>query len=181
MSRTMIEVCHVVENINVALKHWIEVLGVGPFFLGDITITDSHRYRGRIATLSMRLAFGLSGGTIIELVEPLEGDESAFSEGLRENGPGHHHFMFAGDYDEDFANLTAHGFEPALESVTVLGERCALFDTRSANNGYIEVADLQISFSKMTRILQAANAEPWDTPRIRPLTELYGGADPAPL
>src|SRR3546814_7912168 len=80
----------------------------------------------------------------------MEGDRSVFTEVLEERGPGYHHVMLRMDFDKGFAQLSEQGYKVALESTTPLGERCALFDTREANGGFIEVMDLHIAFGQVT-------------------------------
>src|SRR3546814_10516598 len=99
---------------------------------------EGQRYRGEPAVLAIKVAFGFTGGLLIELVEPMEGDRSVFTEVLEERGPGYHHVMLRMDFDKGFAQLSEQGYKVALESTTPLGERCALFDTQEANDGFIE-------------------------------------------
>src|SRR3546814_10456161 len=69
--------------------------------------------------------------------------------------------MLRMDFDKGFAQLSEQGYKVALESTTPLGERCALFDTREANGGFIEVMDLHIAFGQVTEALAPAH-EGWD-------------------
>src|SRR3546814_20877896 len=129
-----------------AIQHWTTIMGAGPFYVGEMRFEEGHRYRGEPAVLAIKVAFGFTGGLLIELVEPMEGDRSVFTEVLEERGPGYHHVMLRMDFDKGFAQLSEQGYKVALESTTPLGERCALFDTREANGGFIEGMDLHIAF-----------------------------------
>jgi hypothetical protein len=170
---SIIELCHVVGDMDAAIAYWTGTLGAGPFFVGDMQFPEGHRYRGTPAVLAIRVAFGFSGGLLIELVQPLEGDISVFSEVMAGRGPGFHHVMLREDYDVAHARLTAQGFKLALESTTPLGERCALFDTQSLNGGFIEVMDLHIAFGRLTEAMADAHAG-WDgTEPQRPLGPLF--------
>jgi hypothetical protein len=157
----IVELCYVVADMDAAIAHWTGTIGAGPFFVGAMRFAVGHVYRGAPAMLAIRVAFGFSGGVLIELIEPLEGDNSAFTETLRSRGPGYHHMMLREDYDSAFAKLSAQGFAVALESTTPLGERCALFDTQAANGGFIEVMDLHLGFGHLTTSMAAAHAD-WD-------------------
>jgi hypothetical protein len=170
---SVIELCHVVADVDASIAWWVDCLGAGPFFVGDMHFPDGHRYRGASAMLAIRVAFGFSGGLLIELVQPLDGDGSVFSEVMRGRGPGFHHVMLREDYDIAHARLTAQGFSVALESTTPLGERCALFDTQAVNGGFTEVMDLHIAFGRLTEAMAAAH-ENWDgeVPQ-RPLAPLF--------
>jgi hypothetical protein len=170
---SIIELCDVVADMDAAIAHWTKIVNAGPFFVGEMRFPEGHRYRGRPEVLNIRVAFGFSGGLLIELVQPLEGDRSVFTEVLQKRGPGYHHVMLREDYDTAHARLSAQGFEIALESTTPFGERCALFDTQHINGGFIEVMDLHITFGRLTEAMAAAH-ENWkgDEPR-RPLADLF--------
>ena len=170
---SIIEICHVVADLDAALSHWTSVLRAGPFFTGEMRMEDGHRYRGKPATLAIHVAFGFSGGLLIELVQPLPGDQSVFAEALAERGPGYHHVMLREDYDIAYARLAHQGFELALENTTPLGERCALFDTRALNGGFIEVMDLHIGFGKLTEAMAKAHEGFTGADPVRPLTPLF--------
>ncbi len=170
---SVVELCHVVRDMDAAIAHWTERFGAGPFFVGEMTFPEGHRYRGEPAMLAIRVAFGFSGGLLIELVEPLDGDASVFTEVLERRGPGYHHVMLREDYDVAHARLTAAGFSVALESTTPLGERCALFDTQAIDGGFVEVMDLHIAFGRLVDEMAAAHAD-WDgADPQRPLGPLF--------
>lgn len=170
---SIIELCHVVDDLDAALRHWSADLGAGPFFVGDMRFPEGHRYRGEPAPLNIRVAFGFSGGLLIELVQPLDGDRSVFSEALNVRGPGYHHVMLREDYDVGRARLEAAGFTAALESTTPLGERCVLMDTRAIDGGFVELMDLHIGFGRLTEAMATAH-EGWDgSDPVRPLGPLF--------
>jgi hypothetical protein len=177
---SIIELCHVVADMDAAIAHWTGTLRAGPFFVGEMRFPEGHRYRGAPAVLAIRVAFGFSGGLLIELVQPLEGDRSVFTEVLDKRGPGYHHVMLRDDYDSAHARLTAQGFAVALESTTPLGERCALFDTQAVSGGFTEVMDLHIGFGRLTELMAEAHAG-WsgDQPQ-RPLGPLFASLMGAP-
>jgi hypothetical protein len=172
---SIIELCHVVADLEASIAHWVEIFGAGPFYAGEMRFPNAHFYRGRETELAIKVGFGFSGGLLIELVEPLEGDVSVFGEVLTKRGPGYHHVMLRGDYDEGFAKLTAQGFEVALQNITPLGERCALFDTQTVNGGFVELMDMHIGFGHLTEIMATAH-EGWDgNDPIRPMAQLFEG------
>src|ERR1700712_581281 len=90
---SIIELAHVVADMDAAIAHWTGTLKAGPFFVGEMRFPEGHRYRGEPAMLAIRVAFGFSGGLLIELVQPLDGDRSVFAELLAARGPGYHHMM----------------------------------------------------------------------------------------
>ena len=175
---SIFELCHVVADMDRALVHWTRTLGAGPFFLAEMRM--EHRNRGNPAPLAIKVAFGFSGGLLIELVEPQADDRSVFREALEEVGEGYHHVMLRTDFDKGSERLTRLGFEPALESTTPYGERAVLFDTRAETGGFVELMDLHIAFEGLVGKMSAA-AEAWDghTEPVRALTDLLPAHLPA--
>jgi hypothetical protein len=170
---SIIELCYVVTDMDAALTHWTGMLRAGPFFVGEMRMEDGHRYRGKPAVLAIRVAFGFSGGLLIELVQPLPDDQSVFAEVLAERGPGYHHVMLREDYDTAHARLLQQGFPIALENTTPLGERCTLFDTRTLNGGFVEVMDLHIGFGELSKAMAAAHEGFTGADPVRPLAPLF--------
>ena len=172
---SVIELCHVVADMDRAIAHWTGVMGAGPFFVAEMRM--EHLYRGRPASMAIKVGFAFTGGLLIELIESLQGDDSVFREVMDKRGEGYHHVMLRLPYDEGFKKLTEAGFKPALESTTPLGERAVLFDTQDANGGFIELMDLHISFSGMVQRMSDAHQD-WDrkTDPVRPLYDLMTAA-----
>jgi hypothetical protein len=170
---SIVEICYVVADMAAAVRRWTETMRAGPFFVGDMRFDQGHRYRGAPAPLAIRVGFGFSGGLLIELVQPLDGDRSVFSEALERRGPGYHHVMFREAFDSVCARMEAAGRVRALESVTPFGERCALFDLEDETGGFVEAMDLHISFGRLTEAMAAAH-EGWDGAEPeRPLSDLF--------
>lgn len=173
--QSIIEICHVVRDMDAALDHWINILGAGPFFVGDMHLTENQWHRGQPTEQAIQVAFGFSGGVVIELVKPLRDDlPSAFKEQLDTRGPGFHHVMLRIDYDEGFKRFSDAGYEVALHGLLPGGERCTLFDTRAHNGGYIEVMDNSPMVSRHFETMARAHRE-WDrvTRPVRPLMESF--------
>jgi hypothetical protein len=60
---------YVVRDIRAAMDHWINVMGVGPWFYIDRVKTDYFRYRGKDSGLEMSVALANSGDLQIELIQ----------------------------------------------------------------------------------------------------------------
>ena len=61
---------YVVRDIQAALDHWINVIGVGPFFYFDQVKIDDFRYRGQPSEAAASIALANSGQLQIELIQP---------------------------------------------------------------------------------------------------------------
>src|ERR1044072_9189429 len=60
---------YVVRDIHAAMKHWIEVMGVGPWYYMDRVKTDWFRHRGKDSAVEMSIALANSGDLQIELIQ----------------------------------------------------------------------------------------------------------------
>ena len=59
----------VVKDIDNAMKHWVEVCGVGPWFYAEQLPLDEFRYKGRPYDLKVSIALANSGDVQIELIQ----------------------------------------------------------------------------------------------------------------
>lgn len=139
---TVLELCQVVADLQSALDHWTGTIGAGPFFVFDVPVLPGQVYRGAPTAVSLKVAFGFSGGLLIELLQQTNDGASVFREMIAPRGPGYHHVMLRGPYDANFARLSAKGHEVAFSGQMPAGERFCLFDTRSADGAYVELMEI---------------------------------------
>jgi hypothetical protein len=59
----------VVRDIEKAMRHWVEVCGVGPWFYAEQLPLDEFRYKGRPYDLKVSIALANSGDVQIELIQ----------------------------------------------------------------------------------------------------------------
>ena len=160
-SGTVLELCQVVKDIDAALDHWTNTIGAGPFFVFDVPVLPGQRYRGQPTEVSMRVAFGFSGGLLIELLQQTNDTPSVFTEMLDARGHGYHHVMLRVPYDEGFARLTERGHAVAFSGAMPSGERFSLFDTRSADGSYIELMEISPAMEQSLERMHRAHLA-WD-------------------
>jgi hypothetical protein len=174
-NESVIEICHVVRDMDAAVRYWTRAMGAGPFFVGDVETPKGHIHRGTPCGLSLQIGFGFSGGVIIELVRPIDpGVPSVFMDVLNTTGPGFHHVMLREDYDKGFERLSQAGYEPAYQGVLPSGERCVLFDTRQDSGGFVEFMDLSPLIQRQLENMERAHRE-WDrrTDPVRSLASSF--------
>jgi len=98
-------------------------------------------WQGREVRCDLQMAFGQSGGAMIELIQPLAGEGVHF-EFLRDRGPGAHHLGFFlapdGDLDEQIELAAADGFPPVMQGA-LGGARFCYLDTVAQLGVYIEI------------------------------------------
>jgi hypothetical protein len=85
---------YVVRDIEAAMKHWVEVLGVGPwFYLEHFPITD-FRYRDTPSPVDVSIALANSGTLQIELIEQRNDAPSMFRDFLDAGHEGLQHLAY---------------------------------------------------------------------------------------
>ena len=129
----------VVEDLDDGMDRFGSVLGIGPWEVYRFEpprLTET-TYRGEEHEYSMALAITDLAGTMIELIEPLEG-ESLYTEHLAEHGEGLHHVAC---FSFDDTEGTVRAFEEAgidvVQSGTFADAPYWYLDTREAMNGVL--------------------------------------------
>ena len=93
----------VVRDLDAALRHWTEALGVGPFFVLPNLSPDGFRYRGEpSAPPLMSIALGNSGDMQVELIQQHDDHPSAYRDFLEAGREGVQHvsaWLNPDDYD----------------------------------------------------------------------------------
>ncbi len=85
---------YVVRDIEVALEHWTNVLGVGPFFYMEQVKVDDLRYRGQPTNAEASIALANSGELQIELIQLRNDAPSMWRDFLDAGHEGLQHFAY---------------------------------------------------------------------------------------
>ena len=106
----------VVRDLDAAVRHWIEVLGIGPFLFldkGTGRPPNPSFFRGNRVVVELRLAFGFVGDVQIELIEQVNDAPSPYREFLAQGREGLQHLGYwVHDYDDARQRVEAAGYEP---------------------------------------------------------------------
>jgi methylmalonyl-CoA/ethylmalonyl-CoA epimerase len=96
----------VVRDCAAAQQELSTRLGAGPFVsTGKEARFDQALVHGKPTPFSLRIAFGVLGGVLLELLEPLD-DRSPHAEFLDTHGEGIHHLAYlVPDFDEQLAAI----------------------------------------------------------------------------
>src|SRR3954471_7094588 len=103
---------YVVEDMEDALKYWIESLGVGPFVVFDTSVGDRQFiHRGRPTAVEYSIAFSYIGDLQVELIHQVNDAPSLYKEFLDTGRAGLHHLAFwPEDFEGTCAELEQAGF-----------------------------------------------------------------------
>lgn len=105
------QVGHVVRDLDQTVRHWTQVLGVGPFFYLPELGTGTIRYNGAPKEISVRIALTYVGTTQMEFIEP-RSSGCPYSDFLSGGREGLHHLGFwVADQAETISRLKAQGYD----------------------------------------------------------------------
>lgn len=139
---TVLQVAHVVRDIEASVHDWVRTQGAGPFFGAQMQF-DGHTYRGQPHRVNLHIAVGCLGSTIIELAQPADDAPSLFSEVLAQRGPGlHHYWIHSNDFDATLARYAQSGC-PYVGGGPLPGiGRGAYVDTTSLLGCFVELLEM---------------------------------------
>jgi hypothetical protein len=110
------QVAFVVRDADAAMRHWAEVLGVGPFIVRRDVAFDDFRYMGRpSATPVLTIGMAHSGPLQVEVIQQHNGAPSAYLDYLAAAEPGMQHvgawFGDRASYQAAYDRLAGQGLE----------------------------------------------------------------------
>ena len=126
---------YVVRDIRTSLDHWVDVMGVGPWFYFDRVKVDWFRHRGVSSDIEMSIALANSGDLQIELIQQRNEAPSMYKEFLDAGREGLQHVAYwTRDYQALYDRVLARGYQIGHEG-QIGGEqgRFAYFDTGGAS------------------------------------------------
>lgn len=106
MLGSRVQLSFVVADLDAALRHWTEIMRIGPFVVIEQSADDRRIvHRGRETPLEFSLAFSYLGDVQIELVHQTNDAPSPFKEFLDSGRSGLQHIAF---WPEDFDGACQH-------------------------------------------------------------------------
>ena len=112
----IMQLAFVPEDFDAAVKHWTEVMGVGPFYIIEGIHLDGMKYRGQPTEAVFDLALAYWGDLQIELIRPRDDHPSIYRGEYGATGNGLHHVcMLVDDLDEARRVCDAAGAEVVIE------------------------------------------------------------------
>jgi methylmalonyl-CoA/ethylmalonyl-CoA epimerase len=168
---TIMQTGFVVRDIERAMRHWTQTLGVGPFWITERVAFKEITYRGAPANLEMAVAVAFSGGLQIELIQTLNDAPSIYRDHLITYGEGLQHLgILTDDYDAAVQKARADGRAVVQAGTISSGLRFAYIDTAGPLPGtMIELIEQTPGMQKFLARL-AETARTWDgTDAIRKL------------
>lgn len=160
---SVVQLGYVVPDLEVALTHWTQVLGVGPFLVTPrIDYAELH-YRGQPIQIENAVALSSWRGMQIEIIQQTAGDRSMFTDFIARRGGGLHHVcLLSDDLQADLDVWRARGVGVGMGGRTAAGIPFAYLDSDPHDQGrVIEIVQptpgLQKFFNRLDRL-----AADWD-------------------
>ena len=135
---------YVVRDIHAAMDHWINVMGVGPWFYIERVKTDYFRHRGQDSAVEMSIALANAGELQLELIQQRNDAPSMYKEFLDAGHEGLQHVAFwSTSYQQLYDQSLARGLKVGHEG-QIGGEqgRFAYFDSAAHPGSVIEISDI---------------------------------------
>jgi hypothetical protein len=135
---------YVVRDIRAAMDHWVNVMGVGPWYYVDRVKTDYFRHRGVDSPVEMSIALANSGDLQIELIQQRNDAPSLYKEFLDAGHEGLQHVAFwTTDYQGLYDRALADGYRVGHEG-QINGEtgRFSYFESTAHPGAMIELSDI---------------------------------------
>ncbi len=152
----------VVRDIESAMRHWVDVCGVGPWFYTERLAVSEFSYRGaRHDDIHLSIALANSGDVQLELIQQRCATPSMGRDFLAAGHEGMQHWSsWPTDYDARLTRALANGYSIGQQGDSARGRFVYLW-----NEGHpgtvIEVADLTPARRRIFDAIRAASVN-WD-------------------
>ena len=160
----IVQICHVVEDLDAAITQWVAEFNAGPFFVQQHLLVPVD-YRGAPGMIDINVALGQCGAVQVELIEVASEDPSVyrdmFPDGKPAGGSGFHHVaIFVDDFEQALADYRAGGCEIGAVG-QFNGAGFAYVDTRARVGFFTELYEESPFMRKFYKNIAAA-AMGWD-------------------
>jgi hypothetical protein len=154
---------YIVHDLEPAMRHWAEDLGIGPWYSIGVLAANGLRYRGQLTTARVAIALANSGELQLELIQPLDDEPSPYRDFLAANGEGLQHLSTwpsAARYDAAVAAHKAAGGEVLFEGQAGRS-RFIYLETGGHDGTVMEMADLSPGSQRLFAAIRE-QARNWD-------------------
>ena len=158
---------YVVRDIEAALVHWTEVLGVGPFYYFDRVPVERFCYRGEPSPLEVSIALANSGALQIELIQPRNDAPSMYRDFLRAGREGLQHVAY-----------WTETMDADLERIAKAGHRVAQSGEIGGPDGRFVYLDTETHPGTVVEISEVGGSKGRFFARLAELARDWDGSDP---
>ena len=83
---------YVVKDIDSAMRHWIDVCQIGPWFYVDKLVINNFKYKGQPSDPHLSIALANSGDVQLELIQQRDKSPTLYQDFLNAGNEGLQHF-----------------------------------------------------------------------------------------
>ena len=134
---------YVVRDIEAALKHWTEVLGVGPFYYIEKVPVVDFLYKGQPSEVEISVALANTGDLQIELIQQRNDAPSMYRDFLASGNEGLQHLAYwPADFEENLQQALQLGYRIGQEGCIGDPGRFVYLETEAHPGTVIELSDV---------------------------------------
>ena len=152
---------YVVKDIDSAMRHWIDVCQIGPWFYVDKLVINNFKYKGQPSDPHLSIALANSGDVQLELIQQRDKNPTLYQDFLNAGNEGLQHFSsWPENYDEIYQNALATGYTVGQEADSPRG-RFVYFEQEGHPGTVIEMAHMTDSRRRIFDGVREAAVD-WD-------------------
>jgi len=153
---------YVVRDIEAALQHWIEVIGVGPWFYVEHAPIEDFRYQGQPSPVEVSIALANSGTLQIELIQQRNEAPSMYHDFLTAGHEGLQHIAYwTTTFDADLDRILKAGYRIGQSGQVGTPGRFVYLLTEAHPGTVVELSEISGPKGRMFRRIAEA-ARQWD-------------------
>jgi len=151
----------VVRDIEAAMRHWVEVCGVGPWFYAERLPLTGFRYRGQAHDIHISVALANSGDVQLELIQQRDATPSMYRDFLAAGNEGLQHWSsWPEDYQARLERALRDGWTVGQDGDSARGP-FVYFRNEGHPGTVIEMAELTPTRRRVFDAVRAAAVD-WD-------------------
>ena len=157
-----VQYAYVVPDLREGIRHWVEVMGAGPFFVMRDFLGTNLTYRGAPSATRVHYAFGQCGPVQVQLIAQDDPAPSIYRDMYVSGEGGFHHvcsLVPLGEWDEQVAAFTEAGYEVAASLTTTVP--VVYVDCRRDLGCFVELYGRTERTESFFTMVRAAHEE-WD-------------------
>lgn len=162
LEHPVLQYAYVVDDLDEGIRHWVEVMGAGPFFVSRNHRGRDHTYRGTPDDAVFSYAFGQAGPAQVQLIQCMDDSPSVYRDMFAPGEGGFHHvacLVPAVDMPAEVGRFVDAGYDVAstLHSYVPV----AYLDCRSTLGFFVELHGLNDDVEELFAEIRSAH-EDWD-------------------
>ncbi|MDK3074445.1 VOC family protein [Sedimentitalea sp. JM2-8] len=163
----------VVDDIEAGMKHWSEVMGVGPWFYNPQVPIVDYTYDGQSYEPHNSVALANSGEMQVELIQTRNDVPSMYRDFMLKGLRGLQHVAFwTTQFDDDLTMMEARGFTVKMSGTVGENGRFVYFAQEHHPGTCIELSEVMGPKGRMFDMIRGAAVD-WDgADPVRPFPDL---------